>query len=432
MSVRDSEQAQIAIKALDLARRGEFAAVLAMFAPAPQRRLTAATIDSAWQSNVGRHGAIWSLEPSGIHSDSGLTEVSVLLRTTSTDLQSVVSMDRRGRLLNLQVTPLAVPWRHPDYADPGSFDEFDVALGDRPLVVGGTVSLPRASGEASGRVSAVVLLGSGGPFDRDMTMGNNRIGKDLAWGLASRGIAVLRFDKPTHAHADRIARDGGMTPTDEYLPFGAAAVDVLRGHPSVDASRIVIVGHSMGGSYAARVAAARPEVSGLVLLAADAQPMHRAAVRVMNHLASLDPASPALRSAAAAMEALAANVDSPQLSRRTDPRTLPFGHSGAYWLDVRGYDPVRTAAEVGRPLLILQGGRDYQVTVDDDLALWRAAFGGRDDVSFRVYDADDHLFFAGSGPSTPAGYEPRQHVDEAVIADIADWIARPRAGAAAD
>jgi len=73
-------------------------------------------------------------------------------------------------------------------------------------------------------------------------------------------------------------------------------------------------------------------------------------------------------------------------------------------------------------MLILQGGRDYQVTVDDDLALWRAGLDGRADVSIRVYDADDHLFFPGTGPSTPAGYEPRQHVDASVIADIADWI----------
>jgi uncharacterized protein len=423
MSLRDAEQAQIAITALDLARRGDFAAVLAMFASGPQRRLTAAAIDAAWQSNVGRHGAIWSLEPSGVRSDSGVTAVSAVIRTTSTALSAIVTLDGRGRLLNLQVTPLAVPWRGPGYAVMDSFDEFDLVLGDRPLVVGGTLSAPRG---APGQVPAVVLLGGGGPFDRNMTMGNNRIGADLAWGLASRGIAVLRFDKPSHAHPDLVSRNGGMTPTDEYVPFGAAAVDVLRGHPAVDASRIVIVGHSMGGSYAPRIAAARPEVAGMVLLAAEAQPMNRAAVRVMTYLAELYPSSAAHRDAAATMAVLADNVDSPQLSRRTDPRTLPFGYSGAYWLDARGYDPVRTAAEVGKPMLILQGGRDYQVTVDDDLALWRAALDGRDDVSIRVYEADNHLFFSGSGRSTPAEYEPAQHVDEAVIADIAAWVTSGR------
>lgn len=418
MTPRDAESAQVAVSALNLARRGEFAAVLAMFAPGPQRRLTAEAIDAAWQTHVNRHGAVWSIEPTEVHSDSGMMVVTVVLRTASTALQAIVSMDRRGRLLNLQVTPMASPWQPPAYAAVDSFTEYEVVLGDRPRAVGGTVSVPRASAP----VPAVVLLSGGGPFNRDMTMGENRIGTDLAWGLASRGIAVLRFDKASQAHAQWVAKNPDFTPTDEYVPYAAAAVDQLKADPAIDPSRIVIVGHSMGGSYAPRVALARPEVAGLVLLAAEAEPMNRAAVRVLNYLASLDPSSTAMRNAAAAMVGLAANVDSPQLSRRTDPATLPFGYSGAYWLDVRDYDPIGTARQTGKPLLILQGGRDYQVTVDDDLARWRAAFDGRGDVSIRVYDADDHLFFPGSGPSTPAGYEPRQHVDGAVVADIADWI----------
>jgi len=418
MNSRETEQAKAAVAAVGLALRGDFDGVLAMFAPAQQRRLTAAAIASAWQTHVTRHGAVWSFEATAVHTDSSVTAVTVVLHAAATDLQAIVSLDGRGRLLNLQVTPLAPPWRQPGYAAPDSFNEFAVVVGDRPLALGGTLSIPRASGP----VPAVVLLGGGGPFDRDMTMGQNRIGKDLAWGLASKGIAVLRFDKASHAHAQLVAKNSDFTPRDEYVPFGAAAVDQLRGTQGIDPARIVLVGHSMGGSYAPRVAVARPEVAGMVLLAAEAQPMNRAAVRVMNYLAGLDPNSTAMRDAAAAMAGLAANVDDPALSRKTDPRTLPFGNSGAYWLDVRDYDAVDTARQVGKPMLILQGGRDYQVTVDDDLALWRAAFEGRGDVSIRVHDADDHLFFPGSGRSTPADYEAAQHVDEAVVADIAEWI----------
>ena len=65
-------------------------------------------------------------------------------------------------------------------------------------------------------------------------------------------------------------------------------------------------------------------------------------------------------------------------------------------------------------MLILQGGRDYQVTVDDDLSRWKAALGNRPDVTIRVYDADNHLFFPGSGPSSPGvrtrpAHGPRGH-----------------------
>ena len=116
-------------------------------------------------------------------------------------------------------------------------------------------------------------------------------------------------------------------------------------------------------------------------------------------------------------------IDSPGLSPSTPDSKLPFGVPAAYWLDLRGYDPAAVAATLGKPMLIAQGGRDYQVTVADDLARWEAALAGRPDVTIRVYNADNHLFFRGTGKPDPAEYEPAQHVDPAVVADIADWLA---------
>ncbi|MEU4678180.1 hypothetical protein [Micromonospora sp. NPDC023737] len=77
-------------------------------------------------------------------------------------------------------------------------------------------------------------------------------------------------------------------------------------------------------------------------------------------------------------------------------------------------------------MLILRGGRDYQVTVRADLSRWRAGLAHRPDVTIRVYDADNHLFFPGSGPSTPAECEAPQHVDPVVVADVAAWLVPPR------
>ncbi|CAN5197054.1 hypothetical protein BH11ACT6_BH11ACT6_54420 [soil metagenome] len=80
------------------------------------------------------------------------------------------------------------------------------------------------------------------------------------------------------------------------------------------------------------------------------------------------------------------------------------------------------AAQLDKPILIVQGGRDYQVTVADDLIGWQTGLADHPEVTIRIYDADNHLFFSGSGPSTPAEYAPAQHVDEAVVTDVAHWI----------
>jgi fermentation-respiration switch protein FrsA (DUF1100 family) len=94
----------------------------------------------------------------------------------------------------------------------------------------------------------------------------------------------------------------------------------------------------------------------------------------------------------------------------------------SYWLDLRGYDPPEAARRVSDPMLILQGERDYQVTMKE-FARWQAALDGRPDVIFKSYPALNHLFMAGVGPSAPMEYALARHVDEHVVRDIADWIA---------
>src|SRR5205085_3823811 len=56
----------------------------------------------------------------------------------------------------------------------------------------------------------------------------------------------------------------------------------------------------------------------------------------------------------------------------------------SYWKDLDTYSPARVAATLPIPMLILQGERDYQVTLAD-LQGWRDALGGRQDVSLKSY-----------------------------------------------
>ncbi|HEX5404150.1 MAG TPA: hypothetical protein VFX16_17825, partial [Pseudonocardiaceae bacterium] len=105
---------------------------------------------------------------------------------------------------------------------------------------------------------------------------------------------------------------------------------------------------------------------------------------------------------------------------------LPFGVPAPYWLDLREYHQVDVAATLDIPILVLQGGRDYQVTVADDLVHWQAGLAARPRVTFQVYDADDHLFLPGSGPSKPTDYETPQHVDPEVINDLTGWLTADR------
>jgi dienelactone hydrolase len=416
--------AQTAIAVIEMAERGEFTELHDRFAPQLRPLLTPDSLRAAWLAGIAETGPVSALGPPVTESPSpGTTLVKVpvtFARATATVAVGLAGAD--GWVTGIQLLPAsaaqpAAAWAPPPYADPDQFTEHDVLVGDGPLAVPGTLSAPRRAGQAA--VPGVVLLAGSGPLDQDETIGRNKPFKDLAWGLASAGIAVLRFAKVTYAHAPLIAGDAAFTLTDEYVPHAAAALALLRDHPGVDPARVFLAGHSQGGTVAPRVAARAP-VAGLVILAGGAQPLHEAMLRQFRYLASLAPGQGADLDAVARQ---AAAVDDPGLSAATPASDLPFGIPAAYWLDLRGYQPAVAAAELGKPVLIVQGGRDYQATVADDLSRWQAALDGKPDVTIRVYPADNHLFFPGEGPSSPAEYEPAQHVDPAVVADIAGWLA---------
>lgn len=402
-----------------LLRTERFAEIVELFAPPLRAAVSADALRLAWAAeSAGRGGAGEIGEPVRAAGDAVPVRVRIPVLCPDGSFTVVTSVGGDGLLHGLRFDADGVgAWQPPPYTEPDRFTEQEVLVGTGPLAVPGTLSLPAGPGPWP----AVVLLGGGGAFDRDESSGPNKPLKDLAWGLASRQVAVLRFDKITFTQPGSLPPD--FTMADEYLPYALAAARMLRQQPGVDAGRVHLLGHSMGGKVAPRAAAADPSIAGLVLLAADAQPMHEAAVRVARRLAALAP-GPDLDAAVAALARQAALVADPGLGPDTPSELLPFGFSATYWLDLRAYDPVATAAGLSCPMLILQGGRDYQVTVADDLTHWQRALADRPEVAIRIHPDANHFFFSGRGASTPAEYARPGHVDATVVDEIADWLAR--------
>src|ERR1017187_9009183 len=103
------------------------------------------------------------------------------------------------------------------------------------------------------------------------------------------------------------------------------------------------------------------------------------------------------------------------------PSGVILGAPVSYWLDLRSYFPLEAARSLGRPLLILQGERDYQVSMAD-FAGWKKELGGRPGVALKSHPTLNHLFAAGEGRSTPAEYEKPGHVAAEVVEDIAAFV----------
>ncbi len=340
-----------------------------------------------------------------------------------------VVFDKAEKIAGLQFVPPAPPVKYapPAYADPAGFEESEVTVGTGDWALPGTLTMPKGDGPFPG----LVLVHGSGPNDRDETLGPNRPFKDLAWGLASRGVAVLRYDKRNKVHQSRILADpkleATMTVKDETIDDALAAAALLQKTRGIDPKRVCVLGHSLGGYLLPRIAlAAGPlDLAGFISLAGPTRPLEDAILRQMIYLHGL--AGNALtdddRKKLDDLKAEVARIKALGDADRGSTAKL-LGAMPAYWLDLRGYDPAETAKAVTKPMLFLQGGRDYQVQVAD-FDSWKAALGSRADVEFRLYPKLNHFFFEGEGLITPLEYiQKHGSVAPYVIDDIANWIGK--------
>jgi dienelactone hydrolase len=335
------------------------------------------------------------------------------------------AFDTANRVSGYTFRPLAGPeaaYTPPSYVDPASYVEAGVTVGAGEWALPGTLSLPNGPGP----FPAAVLIAGSGPSDRDETVGPNKPFKDLASGLASRGIAVLRYDKRTRVHAGKLAGKA-FTVQQEVVDDVFEALKLLRANPKIDRARLFLVGHSLGAMLVPRIAAADPALAGVVVMAGPARPLEEAVREQTRYFALTDGTITAAEQARLDEAGqLVAAVKALTPADATNAAII-FGAPASYWLDLRGYDPAAAARLAAKPMLVLQGERDYQVTMPE-FEHWKTVLAGRRDVTFRSYPPLNHLFMPGTGPSLPAEYQIPAHVAEAVVTDIAAWILKPGSG----
>jgi dipeptidyl aminopeptidase/acylaminoacyl peptidase len=242
-------------------------------------------------------------------------------------------------------------------------------------------------------------------------VGGVRVFRDLAEGLASRGIAVLRYDKRTKVYPENWTADKNLTMTDETVTDAVRALALLRTEPAIDPQRVFVLGHSQGGYMAPRIMKADARLAGAIVMAGNARPLEEVILDQNEYAAQLK--GNLTDTERAQLEAL-----------RKNPKLALLSFPEKYRDDLKDYDPVALAKRIDIPMLILQGERDFQVSMKD-FSAWKAGLQGRANATSRSFPKLNHLFVAGGGKSTPEEYQEENHVAPEVI-EIAAWIAKPR------
>ncbi|MGE5487459.1 MAG: alpha/beta fold hydrolase [bacterium] len=403
--------AEVARGIVDSLLAGDYAAVLANSTPEMKKALPEEKLREA-ASRLSGFGAVREILAPEVTPSAGATGVIVPVIFEKFAVNIAVTLNHAGELAGLFFQPRATPaanWTPPAYVKPDSFRAVEVTVGSGEWPLPGTLLVPAGQGPFPG----VVLVHGSGPNDRDESVGGVKVFRDIAEGLASRGIAVLRYEKRTRQHAAKYAALKDATVKEETVDDAVAAAALLRERPEVNAARIFVLGHSLGGYLAPRIGRSDPKLAGMIILAGNTRPLEDLIAEQTAYLGSL-------QKDAAAQKQIEEMQRTVEQIRNVKPGETIMGAPAAYWLDLKGYRPAEEARNLPMPLLVLQGERDYQVTMED-FAGWKRALEGK--ATLKSYPSLNHLFVEGEGKSTPQEYARPAHVSELVIEDIAKWIA---------
>lgn len=334
-------------------------------------------------------------------------------------LRFLLSFDADGSMNTIRLMPVpAASTAKPVAYNKEKMQERDITVGADGFKLPGTLTLPVGKKKAP----VVILVHGSGPQDRDETVGPNKPFRDLAWGLAERGIATVRYDKRTKVYGAACVPEGRNIDYDtESVDDAVAIIAWAKELPEVDADSVYVLGHSLGATLAPRIAEQADGLTGIILVAALARPFEDAIVEQMTYISSLTDSSANAKKQITEIKKQADNIKKLGTPEYDDKIPLLLNLPRSYWEFANAYKPVEVASKLALPILILQGERDYQVTMQD-FGLWRFGLMRNKNAFLKSYPKLNHMLQEGSGKATPFEYNQASPVVGYVMDDIASFI----------
>lgn len=289
----------------------------------------------------------------------------------------------------------------------------------------GILTLPD---EINNPLPALVLVHGSGPSNMDEKVGKLTPFKDLAEGLASRGIATIRYDKRTYAHKRQFINKQDTTVKEETIEDAVLATELLRKDPRIDSNKIFILGHSMGGMLAPRIDAEGGKYKGLILLAGTPRKLEEVLIEqskdVLTQVNKLLQwiIKRQIKKLSAKFETMYNLSD--EKAKKT---SLMFGSAIKlyYFKEMGEHNSVNYLKDLDKPMLIMQGDKDFQISVEKDFNLYKELLKNKDKVTFKLYENLNHAFVPsvyGNIKNAKKEYNVRQSICDYVMDDIANWV----------
>ena len=295
---------------------------------------------------------------------------------------------------------------------PESIEEVTLVSNVNDMALDGILTTPKEGTD----FPCVILVHGSGASDKDETILNNKPFRDIAWGLAERGIASYRYDKSNYTYPDKFINNPDATLYDETINDATEIFKLIDELENIDS--VYILGHSLGG-YSIPLIAENIDAEGYIIMAGNTRPIEVLIEEQINYLTNLDGI--VSEDEKTLVDSMTESVNKIRDLESISETERVLGAAKAYWTFLSTYDPIEHAEKIQSDVLVLQGERDYQVTFSD-YQRWLDAFGTNDQWTFKVYEKLNHLMMPGEGEPSNADYSITGFVDEQVIEDISEWI----------
>lgn len=333
----------------------------------------------------------------------------------------LVTFNDQGKIINLYLCPSGGQYEPPDYVNTLDFNENELSVGDSTMPLSGRITIP----VASGKLPLVIMVQGAGPQDMDGSYGANKIYRDIAWGLASNGIAVIRFPKRTSVYGSLYLNGNPnirYTLEEEYINDIKDAVRKAKSNPLIDSKRIFLLGHSQGADAVIIAARQLGGIKGLVLASSSPRRIQDLMCEQLDYINGYEPPYAYRRIKGEEIKRHLEYSMRSDLDDHTPLDSLPMNISAGYWKYLNQMNVIQDLKSMPDVrLLFLQGARDYQTTMLD-YRMWFNEFGQEQRATFKLYPWLNQMYFKGYGRPTASEYEERHSVDEEPVKDIADWI----------
>lgn len=346
---------------------------------------------------------------------------NVILYTTDVQFEKMklrfaVGFDSENKINSITFSPVQDEKKVSQPIKTSKFNEESIQVITGDYKLSGILTIPTGIQNPP----VVILVHGSGPHDRDETIGPNKPFRELAWGLADRGIAVIRYDKRTLVYGAESAPNGLIDMDHETVNDAISAINIVKNHKELSTSKVYILGHSQGALLAPRIAEREPQLGGIIMVAGNARPLEDVLVDQYEYLSGF-PSSGLTDKDVTDIKLQAANIKKLGTTAYDESIPPPMIASISYWQYLNNYSQTETARKLKLPVFIIQGERDYQVTMED-FNIWKNALRHKENVSFKSYPLLNHMLHEGTGKATPIEYGVEAKIPDYVIDDISGWI----------